>query len=114
LIWNFLCICLGYIQTFISFTLFDLSNRRSSKNLTFVSCSILTDLCHYLCFPLDRFLFDFFWSRNFWGSCYSSICFICGVFEFETEPKKAWSTIMFMLTLLIELCEVLYEGSFQV
>jgi hypothetical protein len=37
--------------------------------------------------PLDRFLFEFFWSRNFWGSCYSSICFICGIFEFETEPK---------------------------
>jgi hypothetical protein len=28
--------------------------------------------------------------------------------------QKGWSTIMFILTLLIELCEVLYEGSFQV
>jgi hypothetical protein len=28
--------------------------------------------------------------------------------------QKGLSTIMFMLTLLIELCEVLYEGSFQV
>jgi hypothetical protein len=28
--------------------------------------------------------------------------------------QKGWSTIMFMLTLLIELYEVLYEGSFQV
>jgi hypothetical protein len=28
-----------------------------------------------------------FLSQNFWGSCYSSICFICGIFEFETEPK---------------------------
>jgi hypothetical protein len=28
--------------------------------------------------------------------------------------QKGWSTIMLMLTLLIELCEVLYEGSFQV
>jgi hypothetical protein len=28
--------------------------------------------------------------------------------------QKGWFTIMFMLTLLIELCEVLYEGSFQV
>jgi hypothetical protein len=35
----------------------------------------------YLCLPLDRFLFEFFWSRNFWGSCYSRICFICGGFE---------------------------------
>jgi hypothetical protein len=28
--------------------------------------------------------------------------------------QKGWFTIMFILTLLIELCEVLYEGSFQV
>jgi hypothetical protein len=28
--------------------------------------------------------------------------------------QKGWFTIMFMLMLLIELCEVLYEGSFQV
>jgi hypothetical protein len=33
----------GYIQTLISYTLFDLSNIKSSKNLTFVSCSVLTD-----------------------------------------------------------------------
>jgi hypothetical protein len=51
----------GYIKTFISYTLFDLSNKKPSKNLTFVSCSILTDFCQYLCLPLDRFLFEFFW-----------------------------------------------------
>jgi hypothetical protein len=78
----------GYIQTFISFTLFDLSNRKPSKKLTFVSCSVLTDFCHYLCLPLDRFLFEFFWSRNFWGSCYSSTCFICGGFELKPEQKR--------------------------
>jgi hypothetical protein len=50
----------GYIQTFISLTLFDLSNKKPSKNSTFVSCSVLTDFCHYLCLPLDRFLFEFF------------------------------------------------------
>jgi hypothetical protein len=77
----------GYIQTFISFALFDLSNRKPSNKSIFVSCSVLTDFCHYLCLSLDRFLFEFFWSRDFWGSCYSSICFICDVFEFETESK---------------------------
>jgi hypothetical protein len=77
----------GYIQTFISFALFDLSNIRSSKKSTFISCSVLTDFCHYLCLPLDRFLFEFFWSRNFWGTCYSIIWFICGVFELKTEQK---------------------------
>jgi hypothetical protein len=47
----------GYIQTFISLTLFDLSNRKPSKNSTFISWSVLTDFCHYLCLPLDRFFF---------------------------------------------------------
>jgi hypothetical protein len=66
-------------------------------------------ICHSI-----AFLFEFFWSQNFWGSCYSSICFICGDFLVETWTKKGWFTIMLMLTLLIELCEVLYEGNFQV
>jgi hypothetical protein len=52
-----------------------LSNRRSSEKSIFVSYSVLTDFCHYLCLPLDRFLFEFFWSRSFWLSCYSSLCF---------------------------------------
>jgi hypothetical protein len=77
----------GYFQTFISFALLYLSNRKPSKKSIFVSCSVLTDFCHYLCLPLDRFLFEFFWSRGFWGSCYSSICFICGVFELKYKPK---------------------------
>jgi hypothetical protein len=55
----------GYIKTFISLTLFYLSNIKSSKNLTFVSCSVLTDFYQYLCLPLYHFLFEFFWSRNF-------------------------------------------------
>jgi hypothetical protein len=111
---DFLCIFPRLYPNFISFTLFYLSNRKSSKKSIFVSCSVLTDFCHYLCLPLDRFLFEFFWSRNFWGSCYSSIWIICGVFELKPEQKRGWFIIMFMLTLLIELCWVLYEGSFQV
>jgi hypothetical protein len=38
------------------------------------------------------FFFSFFLSQNFWGSCYSSICFICGVFEFETWYVQNVST----------------------
>jgi hypothetical protein len=33
--------------------------------LTFISCSVLTDFCQYLCLPLYRFLFDFFYHRTF-------------------------------------------------
>jgi hypothetical protein len=78
----------GYIQTFISWTLFDLSNRKPLKNSTFVSYSVLTYFCQYLCLLLYRFLFEFFWSRNFWGSWYSSICFICDGFRLKPKAKK--------------------------
>jgi hypothetical protein len=112
---NFCAYAPGYIQTFISWTLFDLSNRKPSKNSTFVSCSVLIDFCQYLCLSLYRFLFEFFWSRNFWGSWYSSICFICVGFELKPEAKKkGWFNVMLTLMLLIDLCLVLYEGSFQV
>jgi hypothetical protein len=85
----------GYCLTFISFALFDLSNRIFSKKSIFTSCSILTDFCHYLRLPLDLFLFEFFWSRNFWDSCYSSLCL-------ETEPKSGF-TILHALMLLIRI-----------
>jgi hypothetical protein len=32
----------------------------SSKKSTFVSCYVLTDFCHYLCLPLDRFFLSSF------------------------------------------------------
>jgi hypothetical protein len=55
----------GYIQTFISLTLFDLSNRKPSKNSTFVSCFVLTDFYQYLFLPLYRFLLSSFDHRTF-------------------------------------------------
>jgi hypothetical protein len=36
-----------------------------------------------------------------------------GIFEFELNQKSKF-IIMLIIMLLIELCEVLYEGSFQV
>jgi hypothetical protein len=50
----------GYIQTFISWTLFDLSYRKPLKNSTFVSCSVLTDsanicVCHFIAFFASSF-----------------------------------------------------------
>jgi hypothetical protein len=93
---------LGYCLTFISFAPFDLINRRFSKKLIFTSCSVLTDFCHYLCLPLDLSLFEFFWSWNFWESCYSSLCFN-GCFTWvETEPKSGF-TILHTLMLLIRI-----------
>jgi hypothetical protein len=102
-LWKILCISFGpaiscaydpgYIKTFLSWTLFDLSNRKSLKNSTFVSCSVLTDFCQYLCLLLYRFLFEFFWLQNFWRSCYSSIWFICGGFRLKPEAKRVDSML---------------------
>jgi hypothetical protein len=54
----------GYYLTFVSFSLFDLSNRRISKKSIFTCCSVLTDFCHYLQLPLNLFLFELFWSEE--------------------------------------------------
>jgi hypothetical protein len=45
--------------------LFDLTNRKPLRNSTFVSCSVLTDFCQYLCLPLYRFLLSSFDHGNF-------------------------------------------------
>jgi hypothetical protein len=79
-----------------------LSNRRFSKKSIFTSCSVLIDFYHYLCLPLDLFLFEFFWSWNFWGSCYSIICFNGCYTWVETEPKCGF-TILHTLMLLIRI-----------
>jgi hypothetical protein len=50
----------GYIQTFISLTLFDLSNKKPLKNSTFISCSVLTDFCQYLCCRFIAFFLSSF------------------------------------------------------
>jgi hypothetical protein len=60
LIHNFCAHAPGYYLTFVSFALFDLSNRIFSKKSIFTCCSVLTKFCHYLHLPLDLFLFEFF------------------------------------------------------
>jgi hypothetical protein len=72
----------GYFQTFISFALFYLSNRRSSEKSIFVSCSVLTDLCHYLCLPLNRFLLSSFDHKTFEEVDTVSYSLMDGIFEF--------------------------------
>ena len=50
----------GYIQTFISWTLFYLRNKKPLKNSAFVSCSVLTNFSQYLFLPLYHFLLSSF------------------------------------------------------
>jgi hypothetical protein len=88
----------GCCLTFISFALSDLSNRRFSKKSIFTCCSVLIDFCHYLRLPLDLFLFEFFWSQNFWESCYNSL-FFNGCYL----NQKSGFTILHTLMLLIKI-----------
>jgi hypothetical protein len=92
----------AYCLTFISFAPFIWATEKFQKKLIFTSCSVLIDFCHYLCLPLDLFLFEFFWSQNFWGSCYSSLCFNACYTWVETEPKSRF-TIVLTLMLLIRI-----------
>jgi hypothetical protein len=78
----------GYFQTSISFALFYLSNRRSYEKLILVTYSVLTDFCHYLCLPLDHFLFEFFDHRTFEEVATVAYALMDGIFKFETEPKE--------------------------
>jgi hypothetical protein len=78
----------GYFQTFISFALFDLSNKRSSKKLIFVSCSILIDsatICVY--FSITFFLSSFD-HGTFEEVAIVTYDLMYSIFEFEIEPKE--------------------------
>jgi hypothetical protein len=81
--------------------------------MIFTSCSVLTDFYHYLCLPLDRFFLSSFDHGNF--ERVSTVAYdLMGVILVLKLNQKSRFTIMLTLMLLIELCEVLYEGSFQV
>jgi hypothetical protein len=76
-----------YFQNFISFALFDLSDRRSSKKSTFFSCSVLTDSAT-ICVCLSvAFFFSSFDHETFEEVATVDYALMDGKFEFETEPK---------------------------
>jgi hypothetical protein len=77
----------GYIQTFISFALFDLSNRRSSKKSILVSCSVLTDSATICVVLLIAFFLSSFDHGTFEEVSTVAYALMVGIFEFETEPK---------------------------
>jgi hypothetical protein len=77
----------GYIQTFIIFALFYLSNKRSSKKLIFVGCYILTDSAT-ICVCLSiAFFFSSFDHGTFEEVAIVAYALTVGIFEFETKPK---------------------------
>jgi hypothetical protein len=90
----------GYIQTFVSRTLFDLSNRKSLKNSTFVSCSVLTDFCQYLCLPLYRFLLSSFDHGTFGKVATVVFAIYVVVLSCNLKQIEDWLYVMLALILL--------------
>jgi hypothetical protein len=103
----------GYCLTFISFALFDLSNRRSSEKSIFTSWSVLTDSATICVCLLIALFFSSFDHRTFEELATVAYALMGVILELEMNQKSRF-TIVLTLMLLIELCEVLYEGSFQV
>jgi hypothetical protein len=102
----------GYFQTSISFALFDLSNRRSSKNWS-LSAVLFWQISATICVCLSiAFFLSSFDHRTFEevAKVVYALYVVCLSLKLN---QKGRFTIMFILMLLIELCEVLYEGSFQ-
>ena len=92
----------GYYLTFISFALFDLSNRGFSKKSIFTCCSVLSDFCHYLHVASISFLFEFFWKKELWKEVATVAMLLWMSFTcVETEPK--WSFILITLMLLMRI-----------
>jgi hypothetical protein len=90
-----------------------LSNRRFSKKSIFTSCSILTDsatIC--VCLSITFFLSSFD-HGTFEEVATADYALMDALLELELNQKSRF-TIVLTVMLLIELCEVLYEGSFQV
>jgi hypothetical protein len=74
----------GYFQTFISFPLFDLSNRRSSKKSIFVSCSVLIDSATICVCLSTAFFLSSFDHGTFEEVATVAYALMVGIFEFET------------------------------
>ena len=91
-----------YYLTLVSSAFFDLSNRRFSKKQIFTDCSVLTDFCHFISMPLKPILFQFFWGKSFFKSCYSSICYL-GCFPLHVKLNQSWSIILSILMLLMRI-----------
>jgi hypothetical protein len=104
---------LGYFQTLISFAFFDLSNRKPSKNRS-LAAVLFWQISATICVCLSiAFFFSSFDPGTF--EEFATVVYALYVVSLSWNlNQKSWFIIMLTLMLLIELCEVLYEGSFQV
>ena len=89
---NFCASFPGCYLTFVSSTLFDLSNRRSSKKFVFTCWSVLTDFYHFLHLLLVDSLLGSFWGIEIFEGSATVACVFNGSFiGVETEPKDLLS-----------------------
>jgi hypothetical protein len=77
----------GYIQTFISFALFDLSNRRSSKKSIFVNYSVLTDSATICVCLSTAFFFSSFDHGTFEKVAIVSYALMVGILSLKLNQK---------------------------
>ena len=78
--WIFVLLPPGCYLTFVSSTLFDLSNRRSSKKFVFTCWSVLTDFCHYLHLLLIDSFLAYFWEIELFEGIDTVACVFRGIF----------------------------------
>jgi hypothetical protein len=74
---------LSLVWHFLIWSIENLRKNRPLSAVLFWQISATICVCLSIAFVLSSF--D---HRTFWGSCYSSICFICGAFELKPEPKR--------------------------
>ena len=69
----------GCYLTFVSSTLFDLSNRRSWKKFVFTCWSVLTDFCHFLHLLLVGSFLSSFWGIELFEGSATVACVLMEV-----------------------------------
>ena len=85
---NFCASAQGCYLTFISSKLFDLSNRRSSKQFVFTFWSVLTDFCHFLHLLLVGSFLGSLWGTEIFKRSDSVACVLMEVLlVLKLNPK---------------------------
>jgi hypothetical protein len=104
----------GYIQTFISYTLFIWATENPQKNWP-LSAVLFWQISATICVCLSIAFFLSPFDHGTFGEVATVVyALYVVVLSWNLKQKRGWFIIMLTLMLLIELCWVLYEGSFQV
>ena len=95
----------GCYLTFVSSTLFYLSNRRSSKKFVFTCWSVLTDFCHYLHLLLIDSFLGYFWEIEIFEEIATVDC----VFSESFAVPKLNPRVYYLLNTLMLLMKIVWS-----